>query len=127
VGALTDWSYVSSGSYHIAAVKTDGTLWAWGNGGSGRLGDDTVVNKSSPVQIGALTTWSQVSAAAHTVALRTDGTLWAWGLNASGQLGDGTVVNRSSPVQIGLSASWYNLAQGSASQHTAAIFQGSSN
>ena len=45
-----------------AAPSSDGTLWAWGNGNLGRLGDGTTENKSSPVQIGALTDWANISA-----------------------------------------------------------------
>jgi alpha-tubulin suppressor-like RCC1 family protein len=59
-----------------------------GRNNNGRLGDDTIVNKSSPVQIGALTNWSQVSAGlAHTASIKTDGTVWAWGYNTDGQIG----------------------------------------
>jgi alpha-tubulin suppressor-like RCC1 family protein len=61
VGALTNWSQVSIGT-HTSAVKTDGTLWAWGVNVYGQLGDTTTVYKSSPIQVGALTNWSQVSA-----------------------------------------------------------------
>ena len=39
------------------ATKTDGTLWSWGNNGSGQLGDGTIINRSSPVQVGTGTNW----------------------------------------------------------------------
>lgn len=104
VGTLTNWSKVYSGAYSCAvAIKTDGTLWAWGNNANGTLGDGTTVNKSSPIQIGTLTTWSKVYLKALSViALKNDGTVWVWGLNSSGQLGLNDTTNRSSPVQIGL-------------------------
>ena len=95
-------------------------LYAWGNNNNGQLGDGTVVNKSSPVQIGALTTWSQIAAGnLHTAAVKTDGTLWVWGSNSQGQVGDGTVVNKSSPVQIGALTTWSQIVAGE--QHTAAV------
>jgi alpha-tubulin suppressor-like RCC1 family protein len=125
VGALTDWSQVSAGnSPHTVAVKTDGTLWAWGNNNSGQLGDNTTVNKSSPVQIGALTTWAQGSAGGYfTAAVTTNGELYAWGDNSpNGQLGDGTVVDKSSPVQIGALTTWAQVETGA--NHTLAILQG---
>jgi alpha-tubulin suppressor-like RCC1 family protein len=123
VGALTNWEQVAAGTYHAAAVKTDGTIWAWGGNSNasfspGAVGDNTVVNRSSPVQIGALTNWFQVSAQTHTSAVKTDGTLWSWGYNGNGQLGDNTTANKSSPVQIGALTNW---AQVSASYHTSAI------
>jgi alpha-tubulin suppressor-like RCC1 family protein len=89
------------------AVKTDGTLWGWGYNGGGQLGDGTVVSRSSPVQIGALTNWLRASGGVgSSVAIRTDGTLWTWGLASLGRLGDNTAVNKSSPVQIGALTNW---------------------
>ena len=58
VGALTTWSNVSSGRYHSAAIKTDGTLWSWGLNNAGQLGQNTLTNYSSPKQVGTLTTWT---------------------------------------------------------------------
>lgn len=100
----TNWKQVACNSSHTAAVKTDGTLWAWGLGTSGQLGDNTAVSKSSPVQItGAATTWKSVSVGTtHTAAIKTDGSLWSWGYNYYAALGIGTqgsATNRSSPVQ----------------------------
>ena len=121
VGALTNWSQVSAGNTHTAAVKTDGTLWTWGRNNRGQLGDGTITDKSSPIQVGALTTWSQVSAGVNgantqsTAAVKTDGTLWAWGINSNGQLGDGTVIARSSPVQVGALTTWSQVSTGSRS------------
>jgi len=51
---------VACGSYHTVVVKSDGTLWAWGENWSGQLGDGTTVNKSAPVQVGSDTDWQTV-------------------------------------------------------------------
>ena len=61
--AGTNWKLVACGNYHTAAVKTDGTLWAWGQNYSGHFGDGTTTGRSSPVQIlsPARTYWSIVS------------------------------------------------------------------
>lgn len=113
IGALTNWSTVSVGDAFCAAVKTDGTLWTWGNGTSGRLGQNSIVSRSSPVQVGSDTVWKQASAgAAHAMAIRVDGTLWAWGSNNNSALGDGTTANRSSPVQIGALMNWRSVSAG---------------
>jgi len=118
VGLLTDWKQVDvgherAGQGFTLAVKTDGTLWAWGDGSSGALGDGTTASKSSPVQIGLLTNWKQVAGGIESsAAIKTDGTLWTWGDNAAGQLGDGTRINRSSPVQIGLLTNWKQVSGG---------------
>ena len=58
IGALTDWSKIYTGFTTCLAIKTDGTLWAWGDNSYGQLGINTTASRSSPVQIGALTTWS---------------------------------------------------------------------
>lgn len=114
IGADTNWAYVNvAWGLNSFAVKTDGTLWSWGfNTGTsgGMLGDGTVVSKSSPIQIGALTNWSKISVGLdHVVALKTDGTLWSWGKNASGQLGNGLFAAKSSPIQIGAGTNWQSL------------------
>ena len=112
VGALTNWSKIavandSSGGGHVLAIKTDGTLWAWGSGGNGQIGDSTTTTYSSPVQIGALTTWAEISAGGlFSLAVKTDGTLWAWGSNGQGQLGVSSTTSYSSPIQVGSSTNW---------------------
>jgi alpha-tubulin suppressor-like RCC1 family protein len=117
VGSLTNWKIVSCNTTSAAAVKTDGTLWSWGNNNQGQLGlnINPTIYRSSPVQVGALTTWSNiVCGALHTMAIKTDGTLWSWGYNASGQLGINAVTNRSSPVQVGAMTNWRGVAAGQA-------------
>jgi alpha-tubulin suppressor-like RCC1 family protein len=89
VAGGTNWRLVSGGYAHVAAVKTDGTLWLWGRNAYGQLGDNTIVSKSSPVQItGGGTNWKQPSCAfGHTFSIKTDGTLWGWGKNNLSELG----------------------------------------
>ena len=108
VGLLNDVIAVSAGSYHSLALKSDGTVWAWGcNYYEGRLGDGTAVDKTTPVQvryepnISFLTDIVAVSAGDdHSLALKVDGTVWAWGNDGNGQLGDGTTVDKTTPVQV---------------------------
>ena len=96
------------------AVTTDGKLYAWGRNADGQLGDGTITDKSTPVQIGSLTNWKQVSTGGrHCAGIKTDGTLWTWGYNSFyGQLGDGTTVTKSSPVQIGSLTDWKQVVCG---------------
>ncbi len=102
IGAATNWAKVFAGTDFSLALKTDGTLWAWGSNTTGQLGIGNVLDQVSPVQVGTATDWTEFEAGAyHTVALKTDGSLWAWGDNSSGQLGDGTFTAQYSPVRIG--------------------------
>ena len=93
---------VSVGFEHTCAIKTDGTLWCWGDNGFGQLGDGTEQQRLSPIEVETLgATVAQVSAGAtHTCSIKRDGTLWCWGHNAAGQLGDGTQVEQDSPVEV---------------------------
>ncbi len=96
----TNWKQVFCGTNHTAAIKTDGTLWLWGAGSTGRLGNNDTTNRSTPVTtFTGGTNWKQVSGgASHTAAIKTDGTLWVWGRGTQGQLGNNTTTARSTPV-----------------------------
>ena len=111
----TNWKQVAGGGNHTVAIKADGTLWLWGDNNFGQLGDDTVANKSSPIQtVAGGTDWKSVACGANfTVALKTDGTLWVWGDNPFGQLGDNTTIKRSSPIQtIAGGTNWKQISCG---------------
>jgi len=112
VGALTNWYEISAGSGGYSfAVKTDGTLWSWGNNDNGALGLGDIARRSSPVQVGALTNWSQISGGeTHAASIKTDGTLWSWGANNFGQLGIGNTSNYSSPKQVGSVTTWTKVS-----------------
>ena len=124
VGALTTWSILAAGGRNdfTVAIKTDGTLWAWGLNTSGQHGTGNTSGRSSPVQVGALTTWYRIAVgSAHTMAIKTDGSLWGWGGNASyGALGLGNTTNYSSPKQVGALTTWLTVAAGGEA-HTLAL------
>ena len=113
-GSSVIWSQISAGNTAAGGIKTDNTLWTWGRNQNGQLGQNDVLDRSSPVQIGALTTWSLMNIGPYFSgsAIKTDGTLWLWGDNQYGLLGNNTVINRSSPVQVGALTTWYKLAGG---------------
>jgi hypothetical protein len=122
--ASTSWSAISTGSNHSLAITSLGILYAWGLGGSGQLGDSSIISKSSPVLVSgpATTSWASVSAGlSFSLAITSTGQLYAWGFNSSGQLGDNTLTNKSSPVLVSgpASTSWSAIAAGST--HSLAI------
>ena len=78
---ITTTTQLAQGGYTCHALKTDGTLWAWGYNAQGNLGQNNKTNYSSPVQIPG-TTWSSVAHGfMNGMAFKTDGTLWVWGNN----------------------------------------------
>ena len=111
-GYLTDVVAIAAGYNYSLALKSDGTVWAWGVNNYGQLGGGTTAQSTLPVQVkdlsgtGYLTGIIAIDAGEyHTLALKSDGTVWAWGRNDYGQLGDGTATQRTLPVQVsGLSA-----------------------
>ena len=115
VGDFTDWISASAGSIHSLGVRANGTLWAWGSNTSGRLGDNTLTNRSSPVLVvGGFTDWISASAGTHSLGVRANGTLWAWGVNSSGQLGDDSTTSRFSPASVvGGFTDWIQASAGS--------------
>jgi len=99
----------------VYGIKSDGTLWAWGENTFGALGQNSPgpSNRSSPIQIGSDTTWSSVGGGyRHATAVKTDGTLWSWGYNYQGLLGHNNETNYSSPVQVGSDTNWSSVASG---------------
>src|SRR5262249_6914769 len=116
IGAATNWAEVAAGfqNYHTFAVKTDGTLWAWGENDDGALGDGTVTTLTAPVRIGSASDWTAVVAnGGCALAAKISGAIWAWGDNSHGQIGDGIGARRFAPLRIGTTTNWMAMAANS--------------
>jgi alpha-tubulin suppressor-like RCC1 family protein len=111
---MLPWTQVSLGAVHTLALKSNGTLYTWGNNSQGQLGNNTQVNSVSPVQIGTAS-WKNVSAGfGHSTGVQMDSTAWSWGFNGNGQLGLGDLQPRFQPTQIGNGDTWDRIIAGSA-------------
>jgi RHS repeat-associated protein len=100
-GLATGVIAVAAGFGHSVALKSDGTLHAWGDNSSGQLGDGTMTERTTPVEVDFLAEVIAVSAGySFTVALKNDGSAWSFGRNDVGQLGNGTTTDQISPVQV---------------------------
>jgi len=117
----TTWSELSSsaGGNNAIALKTDGTLWAWGYNYYGGLGHNNRTSYSSPKQVGTNTNWTGEfgTGAGSFGAVKTDGTLWTCGRNTWGESGrniagdaPGTAAGTSSPSQVGTDTTWNRVS-----------------
>jgi alpha-tubulin suppressor-like RCC1 family protein len=130
VSGLTNVTQITSSKYHSCGLRTDGTVWCWGQNTYGQLGNNSTTSSSTPVQVRVstsafLTGVIQVSAGGgHTCAVRNDQTLWCWGYNAFGQVGDNSTTQRNMAVQVRTSGTTYltNVTQAAAGHnHTCAL------
>jgi alpha-tubulin suppressor-like RCC1 family protein len=111
------WTAISCGWAHTMALKSDGTLWAWGSDGNGQLGLGTsnTADRDSPTEVDPGTTWKAVAAGYDfTLAIRSNGTLWAWGDNTNGELGLGSTASaqKDSPTEVDPGTTWKAVSAG---------------
>ncbi|WPB80239.1 MopE-related protein [Archangium violaceum] len=105
---------ISAGNYFTLALRSDGTVWAWGQNADGQLGDGTTIARAAPTRVTGLPAIKAISAGKnHSLALGMDGTVWAWGQNTSGQLGDGTTSpRRLTPLSVSIPGGAIAIAGG---------------
>ena len=113
VGTDSTWSKLgASTGGNGGCIKTDGTLWTWGWNEYGLLGQNALVDRSSPVQVGTENTWDNITISNRTMmGIKTDGTLWIWGYDEWGDMGLNAYqgpAHRSSPTQLP-GTTWNNL------------------
>jgi len=109
VPGLTNVTAISAGTYHSLALRSDGTVWAFGYNYNGQLGattnNGTVNPNPTPTKVPGLTNVTAISASLnHSLALRSDGTVWGFGENTHGQLGtttnNGTGTPNPTPTKV---------------------------
>jgi alpha-tubulin suppressor-like RCC1 family protein len=120
VGTDDHWAQVSAGELsNGCAVKTDYTVWCWGDNSEGQVGYGEEADAATPQWVPVETHFAQVSMGAqHACAVGTGGSLWCWGSNASGQLGNPDADPTSLPSQVGTGFDWTSVS--AAGDHTCA-------
>lgn len=119
INSALGFTDVTVGVDHMVVIRTDGTMWTWGNNSVGQLGIGTVPAANdlntpilSPVQVGSANNWASVRAGyQYTLAVKTDGTMWGWGFDRQALMGRGNSATAyySSPVQIGSANTWKSV------------------
>jgi RNA polymerase sigma factor (sigma-70 family) len=113
IGNENDWVNVAVGGADCLAIKSDGSLWGWGENLNYQLGDGTKITRATPVRSIPGNDWKQAATGGSaSFALKNDGTLWAWGNNWAGNLGTGDTKNRTNAVQISSSTNWTKIWAG---------------
>jgi alpha-tubulin suppressor-like RCC1 family protein len=97
---------IAAGGTHTCALLTDGSVWCWGSGGKGQLGDGSTSGSSTPVAVTGLPASVQIAVGGNlfggdsSCALTSAGEAFCWGWNAAGQLGNGTTTDSDAPVPV---------------------------
>jgi len=115
IGGDTNWKKISTGTDKVSAIKTDGTLWEWGERYESYSGGPQY--QKTPIQVGNQNQWVDIDKGYNfSTVLKSDGTLWAWG---TGILGDGTyhtlatipiLVNNETDWKMSSSGMYYSLS-----------------
>jgi alpha-tubulin suppressor-like RCC1 family protein len=103
IGTATNWKFIAAGGNFSMGIKTNGTLWAWGENTYGQYGNNTIVDSYIPIQIGTLTNWRSINLGiVHTSGFKTtNDRLWIWGSDNQGALGNAANLSSLIPVALG--------------------------
>jgi alpha-tubulin suppressor-like RCC1 family protein len=106
IGVETNWADISVGMLHSVALKTDGSLWAWGQNNCGQVGDGSTNNNFTPTRISPDLDWKSISAGSFNgFALKSNGTVWVWGANPVNSL-NAPKKNILAPEQLDPGTNW---------------------
>ncbi|WP_162126641.1 T9SS type A sorting domain-containing protein [Flavobacterium phycosphaerae] len=109
----TDWDKVAGGGGHFLALKTNGTLWCWGDGGAGQTGHDPVLGFTSSELNQIPGSWKAMAGGSrYSMGIKTDGTLWQWGNNNITEINPSATNYSYIPVQLGTATNWESISCG---------------
>ena len=114
IGTATNWSKIAAAQFFTIALKTDGTIWGWGQNDFFQVIGGTVANQLIPVQIGTATDWVDIETTSSrtSFAIKSNGTIWGWGSNSGMLLGSSAVSSLATPTQLNTATDWSKLAAG---------------
>ena len=115
IGSDNNWIQISPSNSFALGLKSNGTLWGWGQNDTYQMGNGTCcANRLSPAQIGNDTDWINIASSGvrSALALKSNGTLWGWGLNSTGLIGPSNVGSRQYPTQLRADTDWATISVG---------------
>ena len=116
VGKASNWIKVAPSYLFTVALKSNGTIWAWGQNDSNQLGNKSKnTEELSPIQIGDASNWIDIATTTNKTAfaIKEDGTIWAWGLNDSNLIvSDSRISNTYLPTQVNNDKDWVRIEAG---------------
>jgi alpha-tubulin suppressor-like RCC1 family protein len=115
IGTATNWKQIAPGDLFTIALKTDNTLWGWGQNDGYQTGNNVCCsNQLTPVQIGTANDWKTIetSDVRSAFAIKNNGTLWCWGSNGAFLLGNSSVTVRTVPIQHNPATDWDKISVG---------------
>lgn len=113
VGAEQGWRGLAAKARFNCALRSDESLWCWGDNSDGQLGQGDTTDRRAPVQVAAGTRWAQVRMGPlHTCAVTANRELFCWGLNDFGQLGTGDTTSSRAPRRVGVERDWALVSGG---------------
>lgn len=96
---------------HVLGIATDGTGYAWGDGGNGRIGNCTTNASCLPTLICCNFKWKQLIAGGNTsIGITKDGDAYSWGSGTAGRLGNGTATACCIPSLVSCAFKWRFVA-----------------
>ena len=118
ITASNDWLKTSASSYFTLALKSNGTIWAWGQNNNYQLGNSpATAQQLFPIQVGTGTGWVEIAAGTSSTsfAIKSDGTIWGWGSNPSSIIVFGSSTTTVAfPTQVGTDTDWLTMSVGGA-------------
>lgn len=102
LGVNKTFCTIEAGNSSNHAIDKYGRVWGWGINSSGKLGDNSITNRSTPVSVlGVRKTFCKIATGdTHTLAIDVYGRVWSWGINTNGQLGNNTIISTRTPVSV---------------------------
>ncbi len=118
ITTTTNWVKVAPSYFFTIALKSDGSIWAWGQNNNYQLGNSpATAQQLFPIQVGTGTDWVEIATGIGDTAfaIKADGTIWGWGSNPSSIIvaGSGT-TSVSTPTQVGTAIDWVKMSVGAA-------------